>query len=170
MAKAPSPKPLLKAIGECPKGRFMTLARLLVRLRTSEPSAFVALAQSAGVHRRKAYLLLQIASRFGSKPHLDHRLEAIGWTRLQILIRWAPPSLSDTTLLELAEAHTAHELEHLLRFGQESDHSRSVLFYLTEDQYARLEAALIKHGAISTPQGLVHKEEALLALLTQSPS
>ena len=163
--KSPSPRPLLKAMAECPKGRFMTLARLLARLRKAEPDAFLALAQSAGVQRRRAYLLLQIADRFGAKPHLDRRLEAIGWTRLQVLIRWGPASLSDTALMDLAEAHTAHELEHLLRHGQIPEHTRSVLFYLTEAQYAALETLLLQHGAVRAPQGLLHKEEALMKVV-----
>lgn len=162
---APSPRPLLKAMAECPKGRFMTLARLLARLRKAEPDAFIALAQSAGVQRRRAYLLLQIADRFGAKPHLDRRLEAIGWTRLQVLIRWGPSSLSDAALMDLAEAHTAHELEHLLRHGHIPDHTRTVLFHLTEAQYAALEALLVQHGAVRTPQGLLHKEEALMTIV-----
>lgn len=68
-------------------------------------------------------------------------------------------------LLELAGQHTAHDLEVILRGEEPVEDAKVARFYLAPPDYNRLRAALLKHGAVVSGNGLANVEPALMALI-----
>ena len=145
--------------------RFLRLAWALRDLQDEQPDIFLKVADLVGLSRRKAYALARIARQFDGVP--EERLYFIGWTKLVIVGRY----LTDDNLehlLQLAQQNTAHDLEVLLRGEVPIEGAKVVQLYLSPNDYQRLRAALIKHGAVQSGNGLIKMEAALMALVDQT--
>ncbi|WP_266019674.1 hypothetical protein [Brucella intermedia] len=143
---------------------FLKLARELRDLKENAPDLFLKVAEMAGISSRKAYALARISRQFDELGVSEERLAFIGWTKLQIVGR----HLNDENgeyLLDLAEQHTTHDLETILRGETPAGNAKVVQFYLTHEDYQLLRSVLLKHGALVNGNGLAHKEEALMAAI-----
>lgn len=145
--------------------RFLRLAWALRELQDEQPGIFLKVVGLVGLNSRKAYALARIARQFDGVP--EERLYFIGWTKLVIIGRY----LTDDNLehlLQLAQQNTAHDLEVLLRGETPIEDAKVVQLYLAPNDYQRLRAALIKHGAVTSGNGLIKMEAALMALVDQT--
>jgi hypothetical protein len=95
------------------------------------------------------------------------RLNKIGWTNLQIIARHVTPDTCEK-LLQLAETHTAKNLEKIMRGEEPILGGRSVLLFFTEEQFATFSQAILMHGSIANGDGFIGKEAALIAALDQN--
>ena len=71
-------------------------------------------------------------------------------------------------LLKLAEAHTAKNLERIMRGVDPIVGGRSVLLVFTAEQFAAFSAAILAHGAVKHGQAFIGKEAALAAALEKN--
>lgn len=102
----------------------------------------------------------------------------VGWTKLQIIADHAqnqPEKLSQYVMaanLHPALRTTAHALPEALRRqdAPAGEKYRSLLFRLSADQYAQVEAALMAFGAERKGRGLTGKEDALVRLAVSHPT
>lgn len=148
-----------------PKSDFLARGRTLDAIHTLKPDAFALAAKAAGVGLRTAYGLVQVHRRFGSKPAWRARLERVGWTRLYIAARADPEKWSTKQLLGLAETHTAHDLEVVLKGDVPLQNARVVVLRFTLEQYVLFERVLLAHGAEPAGKGLKGREDALIKAL-----
>ena len=160
---------LIADLKNYPRSDFLGRARTLDAIHPLKPDAFTMAAKAAGIGLRKAYGLVQIHRRFGSKAAWQARLEKIGWTRLYIAARADPEKWSTKQLLDLAEAHTAHDLEVILKGDTPPQNARVVVLRFTPEQYAVFENAVLAHGAEAVGKGLKGRERALIKALVCAP-
>ncbi|MES0157570.1 hypothetical protein NKJ81_29000 [Mesorhizobium sp. M0018] len=139
------------------------LARCLAELKANKLlPEFIA---ASGSSRRKSYYLAQIGRELEKLSGIpDDRLTAIGWTKLQIVLRHIDDR-DALDLVELAEKHKAHELKRMLPKDPLVGHSRCVVLYFSPDQYADFEKAIVANGGKRSRRGLSHKEKALIAMI-----
>lgn len=143
---------------------FLKLARELRDLKENAPDLFVKVAEMAGISSRKAYALARISRQFDELGVSEERLAFIGWTKLQIVGR----HLNDENgeyLLDLAEQHTTHDLEKILRGESPVSNPRVVRLYLSCSDYAKLRDVLLKNGALPAGNGMSNMEEALMSMI-----
>jgi hypothetical protein len=143
---------------------FIHLAKELRELQEAKPDIFLKVAKMAGLSSRKAYALARISRQFDDLGVPEERLQALGWTKLQIIGRYLSGDNAES-LLQLAEQNTVHELESRLRGEPPVEDARVMVFYFSPQDYERLKAKLVKHGAIVSGKGLLKKEAALMALV-----
>ena len=118
----------------------------------------------AGLSSRQAYTLARISRQFHDLGVSEERLEAVGWSKLQIIGRYLTEE-NAKYLLQLAEQNAVHELEARLRGEPPIQDARLLTFYFPSQDYERVKAKLIKHGAVISGNSLLKKEAALLALI-----
>ena len=145
---------------------FMQLARLLRELQDEDPDTFFPVVDRLGLSHRKAYYLVQIDKTFSALPVKNDRLHKIGWTKLQRLC----PHISQENwaeLIALAERHTVHQLDAILRGEEPREDENCVLLYMTDTQYLIFRKALLQHGAIPAKGTLQNREAALVRALSK---
>lgn len=141
---------------------FLRLAWALRELQDEQPDIFLKVVELVGLSPRKAYALTRIARQFDGVA--EERLHFIGWSKLMIVGRYLTEDNIEY-LLNLAEQNTSHDLEVMLRGETPVDDAKVVQLYLAPDDHKRLRAALMKHGAVASGNGMVKIESALMALL-----
>lgn len=145
---------------------FMRLARELRELQDIKPDVFVEVVERLQIGKRRAFALARIARLFSELGIPDDQLHRIGWTKLN-RIGGHLDADNARHLLSLAENHTAHELDLILKGSKPIEGAKVMLLYLPEDEHARLSTLLIKHGAKPSPNGgLADKESALMKMLS----
>jgi hypothetical protein len=142
---------------------FLELAKSLRQLQDNDPDEFKRAVSNSRLGARKAYYLVEIDKVFSKIPVPKHRLKAIGWTKLQKLSAHINKS-NYADLLKKAEAHTAKDLDTVLRGEQPVANKRAVLTYFSQEDYADLEKAMLKFGGERSGRGIINKEEALLKM------
>ena len=142
--------------------KFLELASLLRQLYETSHHDFKTLISIPQLGPRKGYYLVEIDKAFGGNEHLRPRLNKIGWTKLQLIAKHVTPDNRED-LLKLAEAHTAKNLERIMRGVDPIVGGRSVLLVFTAEQFAAFSAAILAHGAVKNGQGFIGKEAALVA-------
>lgn len=160
--KSTTASPKAEFIADLIGDNFLRIAKGLQELQDEKPDIFLEVAGLAGLSERKAYALSRLARQFGDLP--EGRLYKIGWTKLQIIGRYLTDENRER-LLELAGQHTAHDLEVILRGEEPVEDAKVVRFYLALSDHTRLRAALLKHGAVVSGNGLANVEPALMALV-----
>lgn len=143
---------------------FLRVAKALRELQDDDPEIFLKVAKRLGISRRKAYALARIDRQFTELGVEENRLYFIGWSKLQIVGRHLTDENAEY-LLQLAEQNTSHDLEVLLRGETPIEDAKVVQLYLAPADHKRLKAALIKHGAGASGNGLAKMESALMALV-----
>ncbi len=144
--------------------KFIELGSHLRYLQENEPEEFRALLSQPQLGRRKGYYLVEIDRAFAGSAAPEKRLSKIGWTRLQIIARHVTPDNCEK-LLQLAETHTAKNLEKIMRGEEPVLGGRTVLLFFTGEQFAAFSQAILKHGAVANGDGFIGKEAALIAAL-----
>lgn len=148
---------------------FLRVAKALRKLQDDDPEIFLKVAESLGISRRKAYALARIDRQFTELRVEENRLYFIGWSKLQIVGRYLTDENAEY-LLQLAEQHTSHDLEVLLRGETPVEDAKVVRLYLAPEDHKRLTAALMKYGAVVSGNGLAKTEIALMALVDKTIS
>ncbi len=145
--------------------KFLELGSLLRKLQSSNFDNFKTLYEIPQLGRRKAYYLIEIDKVFGGKPELAVRLNKIGWTKLSLLAKF----VNDDNILDalqFAELHTAWDMQVILKSGDSTFSTRSVLLRFTLPDFDKFASKIVAYGAKPTPDGGYHnKEAALLAAL-----
>lgn len=149
------------------KARVIETARFLRQIRDQQPDQFQATAKKMKIGLRKAHHLVQIDKKLGELNISAERVKRLGWTKLSLLATYAEDATIDD-LIEVAEAHTAHELKTYIRNGKFDPYGRTVVLHFDSEQYALLEQALLAKGARLEPRGLLEKEAALMRLVAES--
>jgi hypothetical protein len=147
------------------------LARALWNAERQQPGAARELARSSGLGLRKAYYLLQIWGRLSGLRLSRSTMARVGWTKLALVANHAEPG-AEKDALDLAEQHTAKELETYLRTHKAPPgKTHSLLFRFTPKQHRHLTAVLQQYGAkpVTKGKGLVNKEAALIRALRDLP-
>lgn len=145
---------------------FMRLARELKELQDLRPDAFMEVVERLSLGRRRAFALARIARLFSELDIPDDQLHRIGWTKLN-LIGSHLDAENAQHLLALAESHTAHELDLVLKGKKPVEGAKVMLLYLPEADHAYLSKLMVEHGAKPNPNGgLTGKEAALMNLLS----
>ncbi len=162
--KYESPEDKVEVIANYIGINFIQLAKELRELQEAKPDIFLKVAKMAGLSGRKAYALARISRQFDDLGVQEERLQAVGWTKLQVIGRYLSENNAEH-LLQLAEGNTVHELESRLRGEPPVEDARVLVFYFSPEDFERLKAKLIKHGAIVSGKGLLKKEAAMMALI-----
>lgn len=145
---------------------FLTLGEHLAALKDISEKDYAALVVRSWISERKAYYWVAIYRSFRGLGIPKDRLRKIGWTKLKELVgHVSKDNVKD--LLTLAEAHAGKDLERLMQGREALGQARAVNLRLTVEQYATVEKALLKFGAIRAGRGLESKEEALVAMATR---
>ena len=143
---------------------FLDLAKTLRQLLDRDPEAFREVWTKTNLGRRKAYYLVEVSRTYDPLSVSRARLKKIGWTKLQLIGKnVTQDNLAE--LLDLAEQHTAKELEALMRGEKPVSNAHCVLMYFSPKQYEVLEAVLLKNGGERSGRGILNKEEALINAL-----
>jgi hypothetical protein len=164
MKKQEIPSKIAKIIAAETEMHFMRVARLLRHLQETNPDRFVMEANQGGLNRRHAYALARIAQQFDGMNVSDDRLQKIGWAKLAIVGRHLTEKNVEQ-LLKLAEQLTSHELEGHFRGEKPKKGARATLLRLLPKDDDRFRKLLMTYGAVSSGNGLIGKESALVALL-----
>ena len=143
---------------------FIGVGHLLQVVLDDDPTEFSEACQLVGVSKRTGYALAKIERRLSTHVKEIPRLHAIGWSKLQVIAPHATPENREE-LLQLAEKHTVHELELLMKDLPVLPDGRTMLLHFTASQYMAFQAAVLAHGATKSGKGLAHVEEALIAAL-----
>jgi hypothetical protein len=151
------------------KENFMELANSLQMLKDLSPSAFRATVAKAGLDLRQAYYFCEIAERLRPFARYKARIEAIGWTKAQIISKHIDKA-NAKELLELAEnkENTARKLQALMRKERLPSKMRCVQLYFSQQDYKHFESAVLQNGGSKSGRGLLNKEKAMINLIKQA--
>lgn len=146
-----------------PEDHSIELARCLAKLNIDAPlTDFIV---QSPISKRKAYYLAEVGKKLDELGATDERLEQIGWTKLHVISKHLEKRAPEE-LLDLAERHTVHELQQMLPDNPlESRSSRCVILYFSPEQYADFEREVLAHGGEKSGRGLIHKENAVMAMI-----
>ena len=146
---------------------FLELAALLRQLQEKQPDDFKALLSLPELGRRKGYYLVEIDRAFADLGVPSERLNKIGWTKLQLIARHVTPENLEA-LLTLAEAHTAKNLDLIMRGEEPILGGKTVLLFFNGKQFEAFSKAIIEHGADKNGAGYIGKEKALIKALRKN--
>ncbi|MET1046272.1 MAG: hypothetical protein ABWX70_06155 [Hyphomicrobium sp.] len=144
---------------------FLELGKTLWRLQEiGEVEDFRRVCKTADLGTRKAYYLASIAKLINGLHIPTKRLRAIGWTKLMTI----SPHLTKQNwkeLLTLAETNKNRDLQMLVKGEKVEKTQHCVLLYLSKSDYLDFVKSALRHGAARSGRGLLHKEQALMALV-----
>ena len=157
------------ALAVKPTKSFYAFARALWAAHRQDRSFMHEVEKVAGIKRRSLFYLLNVGEFLDEYSVSEEQAERIGWTKLQIIARYAgnqPSQISQRAMkikLGLAARTPAHALQAALEAGdkQSTEQLHSILLRIPASQYADVEAALIACGAKRSGRGLIGKEAAL---------
>jgi hypothetical protein len=155
-----------------PEMNFLELARHLRDIRDANPGLLAEFVRRSGMSPRKAYYLAAISEQLDGFGFPRRYLEAIGWTKLQIVAQRLSDAGGDPVAKEIVEdwlsfakSHTARDLRNLLLEVEQIARPRCVLMYFNADQYKTFEDAFLKHGGKRQGRGLLSKEEVVIQMI-----
>lgn len=149
---------------------FMRLARELKELQDIKPDMFIEVVDKLELGKRTAFALARIGRIFGDFDVPDEQLNRIGWAKLNRIGGYLNEE-NAAHLLSMAESHTYHQLDLILKGQEPVEGTKVMLLYLAEADHIRLSQLMMQHGAKPSPNGgLVGKEAALMAILSGLPS
>ena len=162
------------ALAVKPTKSFHAFARALWAAHSQDRGFMHEVEKVAGIKRRSLFYLLNVGEFLDEYDVSEEQAERIGWTKLQIIARYAgnqPSRISQRAMkgkLGLAARTPAHALPAALEAGNKHpcDPLHSILLRIPASQYADVEAALIACGAKRSGRGLVGKEAALVNMAT----
>ena len=146
------------------KRDWFEIAALLRQMSDEDPEKFLNTAHTLGIHRRKAYYLVDLDRSLEAFEIPRARKLRIGWTKLQVI----GPNLTQKNrevLLAQAEAHPVHELRDIVQGTWPGATKHCVLLYLADEEYGIFAQVLKAHGAKRVGRGIRGKEAALIAAL-----
>jgi hypothetical protein len=146
------------------ENNFVQLGRLLRKLQDKDKELFKQLIEEAGLQKRVAYYLVEVARRFEGVPISDAELTAIGWTKA-IIIGPHVTTKNCRKLMALAQKHSAHDLQTIMEGGTPIPDARRVTLSLKPTQFERFSKAILAHGGKLVNGGLKNKERALMNLI-----
>ncbi|WP_333884437.1 hypothetical protein [Sphingobium yanoikuyae] len=149
-----------------PTSDFLAVGAALRRLQDVDAATYKDLLKAGKVGSRQAYYWVGIDRAFEGLGVSEERLRAIGWTKLKELSGHIS-KVNAKELLQLAEKHTAKDLERVLGGEESMEGARAVNLRFEPGDYALVRAALIQFGAIPAGRGLEGKEEALVAIVKE---
>lgn len=155
-----SKKEVAEIAADLKRRRFWRAAKFFRTLQDTEPSDIGEVAQLIGISQRQAFYLAKIHRVFSELGVAGDRLEAIGWTKLKVVVDYIN-SANCEALLEMAQFCSIRQLKFLLRNEPPVLGERCVVFYMSPAQYVAFEEAMLAHGAVKIGRGLVGKEQAL---------
>lgn len=147
---------------------LISVAQYLRQIEDDYPEHLPVIAKLLGMARHEASSMARIDRIYKELDVEDDRIAALGWPKMVVLSEFLSYGNRDE-LLELAGRTTAKELAQILL--AQPPGTKPVVFYFTEQQYQRLEKAVVAHGAIRgrpTRNGLSGKEEALLRAIAST--
>lgn len=142
------------------------LAMLLYGLQQRQPEEFRRFYEEEHVSRRKAFYLAEVGRCLAPLRLPLQRLEAIGWSKVQIISKRLNARNADV-LLKQAETYSARALSAHLRDGGSVEPGRTVLLRLHPRDYGVFEKALLGNGAAKVGRGLHDKEKAIMKIVRQ---
>ncbi len=145
---------------------LISVAQNLRQIEDDHPEQFPLVTKVLGMERRDAASMARIARIYKELETEEEAMVALGWPKLMILSEHICYG-NRQELIELAEKTTAKDLARILL--EQPAGTKPVVFYFTDDQYQRLEKALLPHGAARQRRpwnGLSGKEAALLRALS----
>lgn len=149
---------------------FYRLAQYLHQLHAVSDISFRRITTNGVVGRRRAYQLIRIARVFGPSKIPVSTLEAVGFTKLNLLAEKNEKGKVFTKaevefLVDWAAQHTVKALQDRLAKDPDKQKKRVVAIYLSQAEYPLYRAAMIKCGAQEVGKGLVGQERALMKLI-----
>lgn len=144
--------------------QFLELGKHLRKLYEKDPDLFKKAVDATDLGSRKAYYLLEISQTFDKLSVPPSRLKKVGWTKLMLLSKHITKA-NAIDMIKIAEANTVQQLKAILNGEEPQSNAHCVLLYFTPEEFQSLESALVKFGAKRSGRGLLHKEQALMALL-----
>jgi len=154
-------------LGARPEENFLQLARCLRMLNETDTNLYQNVVERLKLGRRKAYYLVEIDKRLDGLNLSRSRLQAIRWTKLQIIGEHLTRSYAEK-LLRLAEKNTAHNLKLRMQGEKPKPKTHAVLMYFNPGQYRQFEDAILRHGGDRSGRGLLNKERALIRIIRQA--
>lgn len=146
---------------------FLQAAKYFRKLQDEAPEKFASVAKHCGIDRRTAYYWAQIDRTFEALGVDEMRLSRIGWTKLQIIAKHIDQENCES-LLTIAETCSARDVALMMRGEKPVKGTRVVLLYLKPRQYKIFATTVLEHGAKKMGSGLVNKEAALIAALSNT--
>lgn len=156
-----------ESLSEAFDENFLKLGDALRELRDVNPYEFKRCVKTSGLSSRKAHYLVAISTAFRGLNVSESRLKKIGWTKLSLLAGHINTA-NCAKLLKNAETHSAKALGAILKGEEPSANAHSMLLYFSPEAYKTVVDALVTHGAVMSPRGLLNREEALLNLIMAS--
>jgi hypothetical protein len=150
-----------------PEQNFLQLAKYLRMLNDADANQFMHVVDRSGLGRRKAYYLVEIDKRLDGLNLSRPRLQATGWTKLQVIGEHLTRSNAEK-LLRLAEKNTAHNLKLRMRGEKPRLKTHAVLMYFSPGQYRQFEEAILCNGGDRHGHGLINKERALIKVIRKA--
>lgn len=149
---------------------FYDLARRLHELQDASATDFRKVSTNGVVGRRRAYQLVRISRVFGPSKIPLSDLEAVGFTKLNLLAEENEKGKIFTAaevefLVNWAAQHTVRALRDRLAKDTDNQKKRVVAIYLSQAEYLLYRATMIKFGATEIGKGLVGQEKALMKLI-----
>ena len=156
-------------LGKKPNLNFYEIAVGIYELHELNPHLLSSLPGKSGMSRRRIYYLLDAGNLIRAQEVSKSDAETIGWTKLQIVTRYILSKGGVTgdelnTYLETAKNVKARDLKKALS-GRIIAETLAVVFYLTKEEQALVNEALVDFDAGVTGQGLVGKEAAFMKII-----
>ena len=141
-------------LAKSPRIEFLDLAHSIRAIRDLKEGHLQTFLETSGMKPRKAYYLAEISELVDQLNLPKKRLERIGWTKLPVLAKHLKLLGSDGATndevkrcLALAERTSAQALPDALRDQKGDVRTRTVLMYLTNEQYTIFKEVIEANGA-----------------------
>ncbi len=152
------------ALADHKKPPSIELAGVLYRLQQREPEQFKAFYETSRIKRRTAFYLAEVGKCLEPLGLPSSRLEAIGWSKIQVIAKHLTPRNAEK-LLKLAEENTTQSLAARMRNDDPMPDARCVMLRLSPQHYRKFEDAVLQNGGAKVGRGLRDKEKALMKII-----
>lgn len=152
------------ALADHKKPPSIELAGVLYQLQQNEPEQFKLFIENSPVSRRTAFYLAEVGKCLEPLGLPSSRLEAIGWSKIQVIAKHLTPRKAEK-LLKLAEENTTHSLAAQMRNDDPMPEARCVMLRLSPKHYRRFEEAVLQNGGTKVGKGLRNKEKAVMKII-----
>lgn len=152
------------ALADHKKPPSIELATMLHRMQQHEPEQFKAFYENSRIRRRTAFYLAEVGKCLEPLKLPRSRLEAIGWSKIQVIAKHLTPRNAEK-LLKLAEENTTQSLAARMRNDDPMPDARCVMLRLSPQHYRKFEDAVLQNGGSKVGRGLRDKEKALMKII-----
>lgn len=152
------------ALADHGKPPSIELAGVLYQLQQNEPEQFKLFIENSPVSRRTAFYLAEVGKCLAPLRRPSSRLEAIGWSKIQVIAKHLTQRNAEK-LLKLAEENTTQSLAARMRNDDPMPDARCVMLRLSPQHYRKFEAAVLQNGGSKVGRGLRDKEKALMKII-----